>query len=84
MTSGERTRFSTKPVRIASPYDCEGRLVFADDGLVAVLVLLSPLHGEDAGAWFLEATFGLGLRPAPPTFASLDEAQGWIADQWTG
>lgn len=71
-----------QPVRLASGNDdTEARLVFVDGGLIAVLVHLSDAHGDLAGMWFLEAWFGLTYRLNQPTFASLDEAQAWIAGQ---
>lgn len=62
--------------------DTDGRLVFAGDFLVAMLVRLSDLHGEVSGRWFLEAGFGPALTLVdPPTFGDLDEAQAWITQQ---
>jgi hypothetical protein len=68
-----------QPVRVAtgSP-DTVGQLAFADDFLVAVLVLLSDEHEDEAGMWFLEAGFGPVDHPCPPAFADLDAAQDWI------
>jgi hypothetical protein len=59
-------------------HDTESQLVFADGYLVVVLVHLSEEHEADAGKWFLEAGFGRVDDPKQPTFADLDEAQGWI------
>jgi hypothetical protein len=72
-----------EPVQVApGGGDTDGRLVFADWYLVAVLVRLSEGHGEEAGRWFLEAGFGLAVTVLkPPTFADLDEAQAWITQQ---
>ena len=61
--------------------DQESRLVFQDGFLVAVLVQLSKDHESDAGKWFLEAGFGRVDDPDPPTFADLNEAQGWILNR---
>ncbi|HEV2558786.1 MAG TPA: hypothetical protein VGU45_09180 [Microvirga sp.] len=67
---------------VATGYDEEGALIYADGRLVAVLVRLSDLHEAEAGHWYLEAGFGIGLDgPNHETFDSLDEAKGWIADQ---
>jgi hypothetical protein len=65
-------------VRVATGHDEDGMLVF-DPGerLVAVLVRLGPLH-PNAGEWFLETGFGRVEDVQHPTFASLDEAKGWI------
>ena len=68
-----------QPVRVAATHnDTEGQLVFADDGLIAVLVHLSEDHGAEAGMWFLEAWFGGTYESKQPTFPSLDAAQEWI------
>jgi hypothetical protein len=68
-----------QPVHVATGSgDTESLLVFADDFLVAVLVHLSDDHEDSAGMWFLEAGFGPVDDPSPPTFADLDQAQGWI------
>ena len=71
-----------QPVRVATDSDdIKSHLVFSDGFLVAVLVQLSDEHEEEAGHWFLEAGFGRVDDPNPPTFADLNEAQGWITDQ---
>jgi hypothetical protein len=71
-----------QPVRVATgSRDTESQLVFNDGFLVAVLVHLSDEHADAAGRWFLEAGFGRVDDPHAPTFADLDEAQTWIADQ---
>ncbi len=62
--------------------DQEGRLVFADDRLVAVLVRLSGQHGRKAGRWYLEHGFGRLDGPAHPIFADLDEARDWLAQRF--
>lgn len=68
-----------QPVHVATgSADQDSQLVFADGFLVAVLVQLSNDHDDAAGMWFLEAGFGPVDDPSPPTFADLDEAQGWI------
>lgn len=71
---------SFQPVQVAIGSDgAESRLVLHDGALVAVLVLLSELHGDDAGRWYLEAGFGRLDHSRPPTFVDLDEARAWIA-----
>jgi hypothetical protein len=71
-----------QPVQVATGSDDQdSRLVFHDGLLVAVLVLLSDDHEDDAGSWFLEAGFGRVSTATPPTFADLDEAQAWIEQQ---
>lgn len=70
-----------QPVRVATgSEDEEGQLVFVNDSLVALLVRLSDLHGEDVGKWVVEASFGV-LVPCEPhgqLFKSLEEAQAWL------
>ena len=71
-----------QPVRLAPGNDdTEAQLVFVDGSLVAVLVHLSEVHGNEAGMWFLEAWFGSTYRSIQPTFVSLDGAQDWIMGQ---
>lgn len=71
-----------QPVRLASGNgDTEAQLVFVDGDLIAVLVHLSEVHDDEAGMWFLEAWFGGGYVSHPPTFVSLDRAQGWIEER---
>jgi hypothetical protein len=61
--------------------DEEGRLVFANNRLVAVLVRLSHEHGRKAGRWYLEHGFGKLEGLVAPIFADLDEAQDWVAQR---
>jgi hypothetical protein len=70
-----------QPVRVATGEEGDGRLVFADDALVAVLVTLSAAHGAATGHWFLEVGFGLLDRPNPPTFPTLPAALHWITTE---
>jgi hypothetical protein len=69
------------PVRVGTDTaDEDGRLVFAGDRLVAVLVRLAEGHDE-AGHWFLEHGFGrLDVSPSP-TFPDLQAAENWIASR---
>lgn len=68
-----------QPVQVGTgSNDIEGRLVFADDLLVAVLVQLSDDHDDQSGKWFFEAGFGRLNVVNPLTFADLDEARRWI------
>ncbi|MER2268683.1 hypothetical protein [Methylobacterium oxalidis] len=67
------------PARVRTDQtDAEGKLVFADGSLVAVLTHLSDEYGDKAGMWFLETGLGLLDDPRSPKFADLDEAQDWI------
>jgi hypothetical protein len=75
-----------QPVRVETGGpDEEGRLVFVDDKLVAVLVRLSDEHEdiELAGHWFFEAGFGYLDGPAHPSFRDLNAAQSWIQQRLT-
>jgi hypothetical protein len=72
--------FQTVTVETNAP-DEEGRLVFADNRLVAVLVRLSEEHGRKAGRWYLEHGFGKLDGLAQPIFTDLDEAQDWVAQR---
>ena len=66
------------PVRVGTDTEDEdGRLVFARDLLVAVLVRLAEKH-ENAGDWFLEHGFGRLDVPVSPTFSNLQAAEIWI------
>ncbi|MBX9934884.1 MAG: hypothetical protein K2Y56_25820 [Methylobacterium sp.] len=70
-----------QPVLVGTgSHDTDSHFVFAERYLVAVIVQLSDDH-DDEGRWFLEAGFGRIDDPNAPTFADLDEAQSWIADQ---
>ncbi len=72
-------KLTLQPVRVANGHDEEGRLVFADGWLVAVLVQLSGRHEDVAGHWFLETGYGRHLDgPDHPTFLDLNAAQDWI------
>ncbi len=67
------------PVRVGTDTaDEDGRLVFAGDRLVAVLVRLAEGHDE-AGHWYLEHGFGRLDVPLPPTFSDLHAAENWVA-----
>jgi hypothetical protein len=57
--------------------DEEGQLAFVRDKLVAVLVLLSEQHEDEAGQWFLEHAFGRFKEHR--TFPDLESAASWIA-----
>lgn len=59
----------------------EGRLVFLGDSLVAVLVLLGGLHGDNAEKWFLEVAFHERIMSRSRIFGSIGEAEEWIRDR---
>ena len=65
--------------------DREGRLVFTDGQLLAVLVRLSDQHTGSAGLWLLEDGFGLAAAKEAPLFPDLDAAVRWLAQRsWCG
>ena len=70
-----------QPIRVATGEDEEGMLLLLDDLLVAVLVRLSSQHGDMAGRWFLEASFGRGLQVTHPVFEDLEAAKLWAIRQ---
>ena len=72
--------FKIAPVTVAIDGAEDGRLVFLDERLVAVLTCLGDQYGADEGRWFLEVGFGRMDGPNHPTFAHIEEAQTWIAD----
>ena len=72
---------TTKPVRVSTGADEDGRLVFSDDRLVAILVRLSDQHEIAPGQWFYEAGFGSLDGPHHPIFANLEEATEYIAQR---
>lgn len=67
------------PVAVAVEGGEDGRLVFLNERLVAVLTCLGDQYGADKGGWFLEAGFGRLDGPNHPTFADVTEAQSWIS-----
>lgn len=73
-----------QPVLVATGEEGEGCLVYRDDYLVAILVRLSPIHGDQAGHWFLEKGFGALDGPQHPTFVDLAAAQAWIKARLAG
>ena len=80
------TQLSVQPIQVGTTCDDEdGRLVLAEDRLVAVLVRLEDVMLDGArGRWHLEAGFGrcTGAQPAP--FADLEEATAWVAARLEG
>lgn len=71
------------PVKVATgSADEDGRLVFHDGKLIAVLVRLDdPNHGPALGQWSLEAGFNGVDSVKPPLFANLAAAERWIGRQ---
>jgi hypothetical protein len=67
-----------KSVKVGVAGQTEGRLAFAGDALVAVLVKLDDSHGDLQGRWYAEAAFNGLERMEESTFETLDEAATWI------
>jgi len=80
--SANNMNMTLEPILVATGDDCEGRLVFRDGWLVAVLVQLSAQHDEQEGFWYLEKGFGALDGPDLPSFESLEQATAWIADHF--
>lgn len=72
-----------QPVKVATgSADEEGRLVFHDGKLIAVLVRLDDAnHGPALGQWSLEAGFNGVDSVKPPLFANLTAAERWLDRQ---
>jgi len=79
---------TSQPVKVLiDGHDSEGRLIFADDQLSAVVVRLDGQahQPEHKGLWHLEAGFGrCDVRIAPPTFTTPAEAEAWVKQRLTG
>jgi hypothetical protein len=87
--TAERTmplNFTYQPIRVLiDGHDSEGRLIFADGQLSAVIVRLDgPAHNpEHKGRWNLEAGFGkCDVRDAP-LFKTPEEAGAWVEQTLT-
>lgn len=75
-------RINFQPVKVASPGQTDGRLVFVDESLVAVVTRLDDTNDAFAGRWFAEAQFE-GMRDIQDhTFGSLDELEEYIASNY--
>lgn len=70
---------SFQEVTLDTVADREGRLVFRDGRLLAVLSCLSEIHDHLSGHWFIETVFGDVPTPQPPVFESIDQFEGWLA-----
>lgn len=66
------------PITIAVRGSTEGHLVFLDDSLVAILVLLGNLHEDNAGKWYMETAFHESMVGKGHIFGSIIEAENWI------
>ena len=68
------------PVRVALGLrSAEGRLMFVDGELCAVLTQLDPDPAADGMAgWVMEAAFGSLYCQSAPLFADLGEAEAWL------
>jgi hypothetical protein len=78
---------SFQPVSVLiDGHDSEGRLIFADAQLTAVIVRLDgKAHAPDQmGQWHLEAGFGRCDVSNAPLFATPEEAGAWVTQVLTG
>lgn len=71
-------RVTFQPVEVAVAGQTEGRLVFVDGKLVAVLIKLDVNQNELAGRWYAEAAFNSLERMSEHTFLDLPAAAAWI------
>ncbi len=66
-----------RPVELNDEHDREGRLVFQDGRLAAILSRLSDQHAARSGRWFLE--YGAGpLASCNQEFDTLEAAANWV------
>lgn len=76
-----------QPINVLiNSHDTEGRLIFANDQLSAVIARLDgEAHvPENKGLWHLEAGFGrCDVRPVPPLFKTPEEAGIWVTQRLT-
>lgn len=77
-------RLTLQPVLVQTGEEGQGLLAFRNGWLVAVLVQLSEIHGDQAGHWFLEKGFGVLDGPQPPVFPDVQVAERWIAERLYG
>ena len=57
----------------------EGRLVYADGALIAVLIKLeADLAAQARGVWYLEAAFGPVDHFHHPVFETIQDSLAWI------
>lgn len=86
MGASEAVRTRSTPVVVnTGAGGQDGLLVFANDELVAVLVVLDEEYDRDVnmqGRWFLEAGFGpCQTWSKGHVFATQDEALAWVRNQ---
>jgi hypothetical protein len=70
--------FQTATLDTDTP-DRNATLVFREGRLLAVLSCLSDIHGDLAGHWYIEATFGDLPGRQPRAFDSLALFEEWLA-----
>ncbi|MCO6049308.1 hypothetical protein NGM99_05830 [Mesorhizobium sp. RP14(2022)] len=75
-------RYEFQAVRLRTgSTDSDGRLVFIDGELAAVLVLLADdVHGSSRGLWSVEVDFRFVLANSP-LFTSLYDAAAWLQER---
>jgi hypothetical protein len=67
-----------QPVKVAITGQSDGRLVFLDGNLVAVVTRLDHTNDDFSGRWFAEAHFDGMEDIQDQTFGSLEEVQAYI------
>jgi hypothetical protein len=71
--------FAYQPVTVrTNSADEDGRLVFADGNLIALLVRLSDGHADMADLWFLEACFTCPVGGKHPIFRDPREVEAFL------
>jgi hypothetical protein len=71
-------RVTFQPVEVAVAGQTDGRLVFVDGKLVAVLIKLGVSQNELEGRWYAEAAFNGLERMSDHTFQDLQAVAAWI------
>jgi hypothetical protein len=65
---------SFEPISLHNVEDGEGGLLLLGGALVAIVVRLSQLHGEEANKWFVEVGFGSAKRLEGRCFMDINDA----------
>jgi hypothetical protein len=74
-------RVTFQPVEVAVAGQTDGRLVFVDGKLAAVLIKLGVSQNELEGRWYAEAAFNGLERMSDHTFQDLQAVAAWIDTQ---
>jgi hypothetical protein len=70
-----------KEVDVATSGQTEGRLVFYEGKLIAIITKLDESHDEFQGKWFADAFFNGLEHMQHETFESLEDVARWIAER---